>query len=70
MSDMSGNRWMPAKFYRAVHGAVPIEEWGYEWRGLVGQAAHENEVDAYPHWVRRDHYAIYGRYQDCVSSGR
>lgn len=29
------HRWTPAKFYRAVHDGTPVEEWGYEWRGLV-----------------------------------
>jgi hypothetical protein len=28
-------RWTPAKFYRAIPGGEPIEEWGYEWRGLT-----------------------------------
>lgn len=33
--DDDEHRWLPAKFYRAVHGGLPVDEWGYEWRGLV-----------------------------------
>lgn len=28
------SRWMPTKFYRAIHGGSPVEESGYMWRGL------------------------------------
>lgn len=28
-------RWLPAKFHRAVPNGEPVEEWGYEWRGLA-----------------------------------
>lgn len=27
--------WQPATFYRAVPGGTPVEEHGYEWRGLA-----------------------------------
>lgn len=34
-SDQTLPTWAPAQFYRAVHGGNPVENWGYEWKGLV-----------------------------------